>query len=83
MRTRNIIWSSCGVYGCVCVVYIGMSVRGALQAGGSDWLGPFNTALIRDTHTHNRSNETLKAVGSRISILTSVSERCIYSFFKQ
>ena len=68
--------------GCVCLVYVGMSVcrswcfvgpcvfvRGALQAGGSERLGPFNTALIRDTHAHNGSNETLKAAGSQITIL--------------
>lgn len=43
----------------VCLYVTGyVFVSSALQAGGSEWLGSFGTALIRTTHAHNRSNET-------------------------
>lgn len=86
----GISWSSCGVYGCVCRVYVGMpvclwflwvcpcvflSVCVFLSevlcrlVGVNGW--DLSTRPLSETHMHHRSNETVKAVGSPITILCS------------
>lgn len=49
------------MYGCAGVPvchWVCVFASRALQAGGSERLGSFNTALIRAAHAHNGSNET-------------------------
>lgn len=98
MCHRNISWGSYRVYGCVCVVYIGMSVcagaflwRGGCQkcfVGWWEWLaGTFQHSPYQGhTHTQQVQRDPESCGFSDYhSPLTSrsVSERCIYSFFKQ
>lgn len=54
-----------GLYVCLWLSEVLCSLLGL---NGSE---PFNTTLIRDTHVENRSDETLKAVSSRITFLCS------------
>lgn len=61
---------------CVCV-----RVRSALQAGGSERLGPFSTGLIKDTHSHNWSNELWVLRSPSSALVTLVFFNAAWPFF--